>query len=714
MNDDDTTHDDDHAVRALAAGEALVVEGEIGTEVYEVLAGSLSVIRGGQRIDTIGPGDTVGEVAALSGTARTATVTALEPTVVRRVQLDPDSPHDDARRTDLEILARTRLDRHRALELISEILGIEASTAAEVIDQATWVPLAAGATLFAEGDAADAGYLVVSGRLVASKGGRAIGEIGRTEIVGETGLIDHAPRSATVSAMRDTVLARFDIDSFHAIAARHPALMRHLARTVVARSGRPDASRRRARSLAVLVVGHLDRDAIAATMLDELARHGTAIHVSGQRVEEDLGRPGIIETGSSATIPAIVEYLHGVETTHDLVMLELDPPSDDGLVSRWNQRVLTLADRVVVVIAARATAGERAQVTRLLASAPNRAERWVGLVQSADVELPSRSAEVLADLGASRIVQLRHGDQAGVRHLARLVSGNGTGLVLGGGGARGFAHLGAWRAINELGIDIDMIGGASIGAALGAAIALDQGPDQLQAAAGDLFHGLLDYTIPIVSLVKGRKIVAAIDRQLGELDVTDLWLPYFCVSTNLTTSAVQVHQSGRLATAVRASVAIPGVLPPVPWNGDLLVDGGVLNNLPCDVMLATGAIREVIAVDLGTSTGPRARSDFGLHVSGFDALRARRRKGGHRYPGIASVVMRSLIAGSSRDRQRMLEDGTIDCHLTFDMRQVGLLEFDRVEEISGEGYSSIKPQIEAWLSRRGDDATQGVVSPERT
>ena len=180
------------------------------------------------------------------------------------------------------------------------------------------------------------------------------------------------------------------------------------------------------------------------------------------------------------------------------------------------------------------------------------------------------------------------GSTADLRRLARLVSGNATGLVLGGGGARGFAHLGVWRALTELGVDVDAIGGASIGAPLGAGMALQIATDELVPMAAELFHDLLDYTVPVVSLIKGERITAQHHQDVRRLDLRDLWLPFFCVSTNLTRSEVEVHDRLDAATAIRASVAIPGVLPPVPFNGDLLVDGGVLNNLPCDVMRAVG------------------------------------------------------------------------------------------------------------------------------
>ena len=185
------------------------------------------------------------------------------------------------------------------------------------------------------------------------------------------------------------------------------------------------------------------------------------------------------------------------------------------------------------------------------------------------------------------------------------------------------------------------------------------------------------------------------------VDLRDLWLPYFCVSTNLTRSEVEVHDRFDAATAIRASVAIPGVLPPVPFRGDLLVDGGVLNNLPCDVMRAAGMVRRMIAVDLSPPVGPSAKDDYGLSVSGWKALRAQFGSGQVRYPGLVAILMRSMVAGSVRDRDRMLVESTVDCYLNLDLRGVQLLDFERVAEVADRGYEAARPRLEAWLAGQG-------------
>jgi predicted acylesterase/phospholipase RssA len=392
-----------------------------------------------------------------------------------------------------------------------------------------------------------------------------------------------------------------------------------------------------------------------------------------------------------------VEYIEEAETAHDYVVFEAD-----GDRTRWTRRSVTLADRIVVVMSSAPDHDELLRAEKIFTAGPRRArvERWLALVQSASTERPSGTAQWVDRLGADRVVHVREGGDADVRRLARLVSGNATALVLGGGGARGFAHLGVWQALEELGVPVDVIAGASIGAPLGAGMALQIPAREMTALAAGLFHGLLDYTVPVVSLIKGERVTRNIASQLGDLDILDLWLPFLCVSTNLTWSRVQVHDRGPLATAVRASVALPGILPPVPYDGDLLVDGGVLNNLPCDVVSATRMVATTIAVDLSPPVGPRAKDDFGLSVSGWKALRSRVVPGSSPYPGLMPVLMRSMITASVRDRDRVLAEGRVDCYLDLHLGGVNLLDFERVEEVAQRGYADARPRLEAWLEGR--------------
>lgn len=689
--------------RVVEPGEVLVREGDTDDSVFEVVDGAFEILRGEElsRVDTVGPGATVGEIAAIAQCPRTATVRALEPSVVRRIDrrtYEQWLAEDDERLARLTDLARARIDRHRTITLISELLHVDRTVALDVVESSEWVRLEAGDIVFAQGDDSDAGYLVVSGRLTVSSDGSHLGEVARGEIVGEVGLIERAPRSATVVALRESTLARFSVDAFRTLVEAHPALMLQLSRTILARLGRPSTVTDRARSIAVTVTAPLDTRMSVTRLAQELGRHGTTRHLWAARIDGALGRPGLVECGVSATIPALSQYIHEAETTHDYLLLE----TDDG-DTRWTRRALALADRIVVMMSASPGDDEARRAAAVLAAVPPhaRAERWLALVHPPDTKRPTGAAAIADRFAFDRVVNLREGSTADLNRLARLVSGNATGLVLGGGGARGFAHLGVWRALNELGIDVDTVGGASIGAPLGAGMALQIASDELVPLTTELFHDLLDYTVPVVALIKGERIERNLARMFADIELRDLWLPFFCVSTNLTRSQVEVHDRLDAATAIRASVAIPGVLPPVPFKGDLLVDGGVLNNLPCDVMRAAGTVGRMIAVDLSPPVGPTAKDDYGLSVSGWKALRSRLGSGPSRFPGLVAILMRSMVAGSVRDRDRMLVESDVDCYLDLDLRGVQLLDFERVAEIAERGYQAARPRLEAWLAELG-------------
>ena len=303
---------------------------------------------------------------------------------------------------------------------------------------------------------------------------------------------------------------------------------------------------------------------------------------------------------------------------------------------------------------------------------------------------------------------LRRGDLHDLERITRLAIGVGTGLVLGGGGARGFAHLGVLRALRESGVPVDRIGGASMGSIFAAMAALYRDHDELTTVCARQFDRLLDYTVPVVSLLKAKRISANLNNVFGGVDAEDLWLPFYCVSTNLTRSRLEVHRQGDLVTVLRASIAIPGVLPPVPFGEDLLVDGGVLNNVPADVMRADPSIGTVIAVDVAPTTGPGTTIDYGMYLSGWQALRRFAGRAKTPYPGVASVLVRTMITGSEGRRATLRTDGTVDLYLDLEMKGVGLLEFDKFAQVTEMGYTAAMPRIAEWMATRQATANAPV------
>jgi NTE family protein len=258
--------------------------------------------------------------------------------------------------------------------------------------------------------------------------------------------------------------------------------------------------------------------------------------------------------------------------------------------------------------------------------------------------------------------------------------------VLSGGGARGFAHIGVVRALREAGMRIDCIGGTSIGAIIGAGVAADWSDEQMfdnYRRAFVIGRPLKDYTFPFVALVAGRRVAKLLREEFGPRDIADLALPYFCVTSNLTAGRAEVHREGPLWFWLRASCAIPGILPPVFHRGQVYVDGAVINNLPADVMRAQG-VGEIVAVDIGADDVLRAEvEEFALPpwwrlLWQRFVLRRRLR------PGILSILLRSgMVNAEAASLERRAQTSLL---LDPPLTDIELLEWKAYERAIAAGY----------------------------
>jgi predicted acylesterase/phospholipase RssA/CRP-like cAMP-binding protein len=693
----------------LTPGDVLIAAGEVPEGLFRVDHGAFDVTVSFQdrHITTgrLGPGEIVGEVSLFAGGRATATVTASEPSTVERIAIaqarDWLSRHPEVAST-IAAEGRERIDRNELAVLLSELTG---STDAEVIGESlelcALVRLAAGQTLFHQGDHSDAAYVVITGRLAVwqTLDGETheVGRLGRGQIVGETGLFEEAPRSASVVAVRDSVVARISGAAFEQLMGHHPSLMIRMGRQMLERMVRPRRDRRAASVLAVAVSKRLD-ETVEQGIVAALRPYGKVALVSPAQVDSDLGQPGSASADvADLGVPRLTEYLHELEIRHDMVVLCVSPDDPDP----WVRRATALADRVLIVVSPDPDEQEWRTIRRLVRSVPDTTTTIAVVHHPPLTSRPFGSRALLEEIEADDMFHIRAGNADDLARVARLATSRSVALVLGGGGARGFAHLGVYRAMVELGIPIDVIVGSSVGAPLGAGIARGDTPEEAVAHNTTGFAGLLDYTIPVVSLIKAERITRSIGVRFGDWDFEDTWIPFRCVSTNLTRSRVEVHRRGPLAPAVRASVSIPGIMPPVPWGGDLLVDGGVLNNLPVDVVAEEGRSSTIIAVDVAPAMGPGAQEDFAHSVSGWQAFRAGLGRKPSAYPKISSVLLRSMLVGSIRHRDRLIAEAPVDLLLDLDMSGTGLLDFEQVGPVADRGYELAKPLLEAWLRESG-------------
>lgn len=206
--------------------------------------------------------------------------------------------------------------------------------------------------------------------------------------------------------------------------------------------------------------------------------------------------------------------------------------------------------------------------------------------------------------------------------LARILSNEAVGLVLGGGGSRGISHVGVVTALEKHGIPVDMVGGTSIGSFVGGLYAKDHNivsiygmTKKFAKRIGSFWRFLFDLTYPSTSYITGHEFNRGIWKAFGYYEIEDFWLRYFCNSTNITNSTMEIHETGYAWRFIRASMSLAGLLPPITFKGSMLLDGGYIDNLPVLEMKKRGA-KYIIAVDVG-SMDDRTPMSYGDTLSGF-------------------------------------------------------------------------------------------------
>ena len=430
--------------------------------------------------------------------------------------------------------------------------------------------LAARDWLFREGEPADRLFVVLSGRLQAvDADGRVLREVGAGAALGELGLLTGSARSASVRAVRDSRLLELDAARFCRLVEEDAGLAlsiaRELARQLQA-SGGLDIPEARPSVFAVAST----TAGTAAELVPELARA--------------LGRFGVVKTldGTGVAADDFAPTLADAELRFDYVLLV------DGAGPPWGEFCRRQCDRLLLVVHDGSWPESRGELDDcelvFVGAGETTIGRWLD-------EFAPRSHHVVAP-GSSF--------SAGVDRVARRLTGRSLGVVLSGGGARGMAHIGALAALADAGFPFDRIGGCSMGSFISAMAAVGYEPDEIASTCSrELVRRtpFNDYTFPRVSLIRSRKTGAMLERVFGSTRIEGLERPLFAVSADLLSSRVFVHRRGPIAEAVAASMTLPGLLPPQQRDGRLLVDGGVLNNLPVDHMAETHE-GPIVAVDV--------------------------------------------------------------------------------------------------------------------
>ncbi|UMM24809.1 hypothetical protein L5515_004871 [Caenorhabditis briggsae] len=547
-----------------------------------------------------------------------------------------------------------------------------------------WVLVDSGHACYRAGDMADSLFVVLSGRLRSVEKKTVVEEFGRGDVLGMMEVLTKKPRATTVLAVRFSQLARVPEGLLNFIKMQYPQVGFRLvqllgqyysqtnrraqfAAPTVIRTNEMGATdpMSHIKNLHTIAVVPASPDVplvpFTCELYHALSSNLRVLRLSSQKVAACLD-PSVLEKQADFRL---MHWLNVQEDTYPLVIYECD-----FTPTNWTRRCLRQADAILVV----AIGGKHPEKQTLMKDlmsmnqdgvrtnkelillwpestktpsgtiewlknsyfsghhhirAPKRMLQWNRKVRKQsriDLMTPSNVEHEVIEYYEKNVFWTTD-RRSDFSRLARILTGNAIGLVLGGGGARGAAHVGVLRALREEGIPVDIVGGTSIGSLIGGLYA-ESPDDQIveQRAASwfsvmsSLWRKLLDLTYAHSAMFTGAQFNYTIKDLFEERLIEDLWISYFCISTDISTSEMRVHRSGPLWAYCRASMSLAGYLPPLcdPQDGHLLLDGGYVNNVPADVMRNLGA-RCVIACDVG-SIEETNLYDYGDSLSGIWVL----------------------------------------------------------------------------------------------
>ena len=685
----------------LAAGDRLFAAGDPADAVWIVAQGELGIGPADSPSARYRPGDLVGDAALTGDELRTATVLARTAAVVVRLERRVlEAAWADV--PDAHALVQARLRQRRASRHLVELplfAGVPAAQLEALDDDAAFMAVPAGSALVTQGEPADTMFLVLHGTFEATvsdgRTTRVVGTMTRGDTIGELAVLTEEPRAATVRARRDGAVLRLSRDQVSRLMHEHPTVGVGIAKALAHRLRASNRARPRPpRPHCVGILQHAAADpAFVAALASALSRPGESVLVIDAARAREAGVDP--EAGGEAIDAQVASWLTAQEVAHRFLLL-IGGPDDDA----WTRCCVRQSEHVLVLAPADADpapgTAER-QLQALGAEGPT-----VELVLHHAGATPSRTSRWLD----ARQVRGHHhvcgpvgpGTPGAddIARLARFLRGEAIGLALSGGAARGFSHIGTLRAIRALGIPVDVIAGTSMGGVVGMLHTLGRTPDEQIAACLAAFPEadvVRDFTLPIVALMKGKSTVDMFQTMYAGGQLEDGRIRVHVVSTSLAAGDIVVHTRGPCWLWARATTSVPGIGPPVVLDGDLLVDGGVVDNLPIATLHAAGA-GVAVAVDVSAAPGLHTTLGDQAWLSGT-ALAWRRLLGAREaMPSVLHILTRTSTMASTR-RAATAAD-LVDLYLKPPVQDIPTMAWRSVPHAAALGDDYARPLIAAW------------------
>jgi NTE family protein len=571
----------------------------------------------------------------------------------------------------------------------------------KLLDQFKVVQLKKSKILFRQGSFSNSLYLVVSGKLIIflkreNKETIILNTISAGETVGEMGALSNEPRTATVKALEDTVLLKLSSEEFNELIQQYPSIMLKTFSTLMHRS----------RSLIQLVSNQISIRKnvviVPANKTLSLAKFSEKLTALSSKLKGITLLSDFSADVRSLDEAQLKRWIYELDEKKHTVLYILE--STKTLLA---QLAFENVEVVYIVAEGNSYAAIDPSVFRRLKSSDEHKHINTELILLYENEKrrPTHTSQWLDLTKFDLHHHVRINQENDWHRVLRFMCGQAVGVVLGGGGLRSWAHLGAIRALEKSGIPIDIIGGTSAGAIVAGHYALYEtnkdsikGLQELSDATRKAI-ALTNLTWPAVSVFNSKDYTHKLYELFGSEHIEDLWLPYFCVTTNLSNFSQMVYRRGRLWKTIRSSSSVPGIFPPVVIKGRLHTDGGILNNLPVDVMRKfIGPKGTIIAVELTHLNEDDTSYHFPPILTFWQTLFAKMGIAyrSYKFPHFVDTFLKSLLAGASAKQF----ENSLSANLLIspDLSKFGLLNVKKTQEteLIRIGYESALKSIKSW------------------
>lgn len=564
--------------------------------------------------------------------------------------------------------------------------------------------LAGQKRLVKQNDPSDSMYILMYGLLCVTKednNGQAhkVGEIKTGSVVGEIGCLFDENRTASIYAVRDCVLLKMAQKTYNELAKKHPEIGLGISKISVKRIVNPEKyTPKRSRAYFSLIPAGKCPNIVdfAEKICSKLDKYGDTLLLTHDKFAKLFGRKS--RTFASTEV---ISFLHKIEAKYKFIIYLATEKNT------WAQHCIRCADKILLV----GQYGEDYKLNFIESLLPKKditikPSTELVLLYCDKKQTPRNVNNWIKHRKIDNHYNIRPYRSEDLERLTRMITGNALGLVLSGGGSLALAHVGVIRALQEAKIPIDYVAGTSMGGLVGALVALELEHEsigkQLEKQLLN-FQKNLDYTLPIISLIKAKRLDLLLQESFGKnTRIEDLWQKYFCVSTNVNTNELHVHDNGILWKAIRASLSLPGILPVIlNKKREVLVDGGILNNLPVDIIRGKLNGGKILASSIKMHQDPPQKLSYDEYTaSGWQILfkyflmpkiQKNSLSQKMRFINIASIIQNSMIIASNNHQQKMIK--IADYNIIMDLNNFSMINFEQINKIISCGYTQAQKSL---------------------